>query len=139
VYEIEIWVDVEFFDGVSFITACTLFANQTTPMRPMARETLSYMQDRRTALTFREFYLRTPIGSQKSHSVGLQIDYVSHYSVNTNEGILQRTSVRCDPIKAETLEDAKSVCTFMIEHFNFEFDPYANNLLLAENDKTPNH
>jgi hypothetical protein len=128
-FEVEIWIDVVHLSDETPNIVCTLFAAHQLPMRPQAGESFSYFQAKDSN---HEFQLCTPIGPLRNHSVRVAIDEVSHYAVQTETGVMYKTSLRCEAIQVPSLEDARHVCAFMTEQLGFEFDPYGLNRLVDE-------
>ena len=125
-YEIDIWIDLSFQEDGKRTTACTLFATQTVPMRPLPNESMTYNAPKGTHPAFK---LQTPLAQITEHAVRTTVEEVRHYAYPAEDGVRYKTSVRCHAIEACTLEDVKAICQWMVEHFQFEVDPYATNRL----------
>jgi hypothetical protein len=70
------------------------------------------------------FDLVTVSGSQSHHYVGIEIDDIAHHFHPSAEGVVASACLRCAPVVAASLADARRVLAFLVEQHGFELDPY---------------
>lgn len=125
----EIWIDVVCRGSGRLETLCTLFGDIDLPFRPAVGETLSFMSDREHVL---EYVAVNAIATCKSSSIRVDVDEISHYSVNESGSVLWKTSIRCSEISVQAENDGMAVCEFMTRRHGFSLDPYGVNILYPD-------
>lgn len=117
----DVWIDLECaIDGVRQVVG-TVFGKLDFPIRPMVGERVTFWSAQ-GALT--RFDLITVSGSQSHHYIDAEIDDIAHHFHPSAGDVIANVYLRCAPVVATTVADARRILEFLVEQHGFELDPY---------------
>ena len=117
----DVWIDLECaIDGVRQVVG-TAFGKREFPIRPMVGERVTFWSAQGSPTSFD---LVTVCGSQSHHYVGVEIDDIAHHFHPSAEDVAASVYLRCAPVVAASISDARKVLEFLVEQHGFELDPY---------------
>jgi len=122
----DVWIDLECGTAGAREVVGTVFGKQEFPVRPMVGERVTFWSAQGSPASFD---LVTVSGSRPHHYVGVEIDDIAHHFHPGAEDGAASVCLRCAPIIAATLADARRVVAFLVEQHGFELDPYGPDAL----------